>query len=140
MLWTNEFTVIDIFHFAEEILDQQPDFFMGSLDVDSLFTNIPLEGAIEIFTEKRFKESKTSEGLSKSEFKEFLSPATKDSHFIFYGTLYKQIDGVATGSPLCPKLPNALWLFHEEHCLGSCPLESQTILLSQVRWYYICFI
>ena len=81
---------------------------MSSLDVDSLFTNIPLEGTIEICTEKRFKESKTSEGLSKSEFKEFLSPATKDSHFIFYETLYKQIDGVATGSPLCPKLPNAL--------------------------------
>ena len=28
-------TVKDSFHFVEEIVDQQPDFFMGSLDVDS---------------------------------------------------------------------------------------------------------
>ena len=42
-LTTNEFTVKDSFHFAEEIVDQQHDLFMGSLDVDSLFTNIPLE-------------------------------------------------------------------------------------------------
>ena len=58
MLWTNEFTVIDFFHFAEEILDQQPDFFMGSLDVHSLFTNIPLEGTIEIFKKNVLKNLK----------------------------------------------------------------------------------
>ena len=39
-----------VFHFAEEILDQQYDFFMGSLDVDSRFANIPLEKTIEICT------------------------------------------------------------------------------------------
>ena len=68
---------------------------MGSLDVDSLFTNIPLEETIEICTNERFKESETVEGLSKTEFKELLSLATKDSHFIFDWKLYKQIDGVA---------------------------------------------
>ena len=80
---------------------------MGSLDVDSLFTNIPLEETIEICTNELFKESETVEGLSKTEFKELLSLATKDSHFIFDGTLYKQIDGVAMGSPLGPTLANA---------------------------------
>ena len=88
-LTTNEFTVKDSFHFAEEIVDQQHDLFMGSLDVDSLFTNIPLEETIEICTNELFKESETVEGLSKTEFKELLSLATKDSHFIFDGTLYK---------------------------------------------------
>ena len=61
-LTTNKFTVNDSFHFAEEIVDQQPDFFMGSLDVDSLFTNIPLEETIEICTNELFKESETAEG------------------------------------------------------------------------------
>ena len=42
-LTKNEFTVKDSFHFAKEIVDQQHNLFMGSLDVDSLFTNIPLE-------------------------------------------------------------------------------------------------
>ena len=31
----------DSFQFVEEIFDQQPEFFMGSLDVNFLFTNIP---------------------------------------------------------------------------------------------------
>ena len=66
---------------------------MGTLDVDSLFTNIPLQETLEVCTNEVFKESETVEGLSKTEFKELLSLATKDSHFIFGETLYKQIDG-----------------------------------------------
>ena len=42
-LTTNEFTVNDCFNFAEEIVDQNNDLVMGSLEVDSLFPNIPLE-------------------------------------------------------------------------------------------------
>ena len=38
LLTTNEFTVKDSFHFAEEIADQQHDLSMGNLDVDFLFT------------------------------------------------------------------------------------------------------
>ena len=66
---TNEFTVKDYFHFAEEIVDQQHDLFMGSLDVDSLFTNMHLEENTEICANELFKESESVEGLSKTEFK-----------------------------------------------------------------------
>ena len=69
------------------------------MDVDSLFTNIRLEETTEIFTNELFKESETVEGLSKTDLKELLSLATKDSYFIFDGTLYKQIDGVAMTPP-----------------------------------------
>ena len=72
---------------------------MGSLDEDSFciyFTNIPLEKTFEIYTYELFKESEIVEGLSKSEFKKLLPLATKDSHFIFDGALYKQIDGVVS--------------------------------------------
>ena len=65
---TNEFTVKDYSHFAEEIIDQQHDLFMGSLDVDSLFTNMPLEETIGICTNELFKESETIENLSKTEY------------------------------------------------------------------------
>ena len=84
-LTTYKFTVKDSFHFGEEIVDQQSDFFGGSLDVDPLFTNISFEETIEICTNELFKESETVGGLSKSDFKEllFLYLASKDSHFIF---------------------------------------------------------
>ena len=45
-LTTNEFTAKDCFHFAEEIDDQEPDFFMNNSDADALLTKIPLEDTI----------------------------------------------------------------------------------------------
>ena len=41
-LTKNEYTVKDSVHFAEEICEQDHSLSMGSLDVDSLSTNIPL--------------------------------------------------------------------------------------------------
>ena len=52
---------------------------MGSLDVDSLFTKVPLEETIDICTNTLFKNTKKVEGLSKIEFKELLFLATKES-------------------------------------------------------------
>ena len=40
-LTSNEYMVKDSFAFAEEIVEHDSELFMGSLDVDSLFTNIP---------------------------------------------------------------------------------------------------
>ena len=38
----------DSFSFAKEIVEQDSNFYMHSLDVDSRFTNIPLEETIDI--------------------------------------------------------------------------------------------
>ena len=57
-LISNEFTIRDSFRFAEEVVDQQPDFFVDSLDEDSLFANIYLEETMKICTNELFKESK----------------------------------------------------------------------------------
>ena len=54
-LTSNEYTVNGSFAFAEEIVEQDSEFFMGSLDVDSLFTNIPLEETIDICTKTLFE-------------------------------------------------------------------------------------
>ena len=80
---------------------------MGSLDVDSLFTNIPLEETINICTESIYDQNDSVEGLNKSEFKELLFLATKEPYFIFNEILYKQIDVLAMGSPLGPTLANS---------------------------------
>ena len=50
----NEFTVIDSFHFAEEICQQDSNLHMASLDIDSLFTTIPLEETINICVENMY--------------------------------------------------------------------------------------
>ena len=43
------------------------------------------------------------------------------SHFIFNGLFYKQIDGVAMGSPLRPSLADAFLSYHEKNWLNNCP-------------------
>ena len=54
-LTSNEYTVNDSFPFAEKTVEQDSQYFMGSLDVDSLFTNIPLEETIDICTNTLFE-------------------------------------------------------------------------------------
>ena len=122
-LTSNEHTVKDSFAFAEEIVKQDSECFMGSLDVDSLFTNIPLEETIDICTNSLFENMEKVEGLSKIEFKELLSLATKESYFVFNGQLYKQVDGVAMGSPLGLTLANAFLVHFEKNWFGNCPSD-----------------
>ena len=55
----NEYTVIDWFHFSSEILEQSSSLFQGSLDVDSLFTNIPLGETIDICVNSFFQDANT---------------------------------------------------------------------------------
>ena len=63
-LTNNKYTLKDSFTFAEEIVEQDSEFLMRSLDVDSLCTNIPLEETIDICINITFKNTEKV-GLSK---------------------------------------------------------------------------
>ena len=76
---------------------------MASLDVVFLFTNVPLDGTIEIWVNELFKSSQMVSGLNKQIF-EMLSLTTKENVILFDQKYYSQIDVVATGSPLGPTL------------------------------------
>ena len=129
---TNEFSVKDSFWFAEEIVNQNSNFIMGSLDVDSLFTNIPLEETINICCDIVFKETDIYEGYSKFEFKTLLSLESKESYFFFNEVLYKQKDWIAMGSSLGPTLANALLLHYEKLGFSNVPKKSN--LFNYIRY------
>ncbi|XP_057308105.1 uncharacterized protein LOC130645991 [Hydractinia symbiolongicarpus] len=120
-LTVNEYTVFSSFSFAEEISKQDSSLFMASLDVDSLFTNIPLQETIDICTDSLFSETDPVSNFCKSDFRKLLSLATENSYFTFDGQLFKQVDGVAMGSPLGPSLANAFLSHHEKTWLDNCP-------------------
>ena len=61
---------------------------MGSLDVDSLFTNILLEETINICTSLLYNNEDVIEDINKSEFKNLLLLATQESYFIFNDVFY----------------------------------------------------
>ena len=46
-LTVNDYTVKDSFTFAKEIINFDHNFFMASLDIESLFTNIPIDETIK---------------------------------------------------------------------------------------------
>ena len=104
-----------MFAFAEEIVEEDSEFSMESLDVDCLFTNISLEETIDICTDTLFENTENVEGLSKIEFKELLSLATKESYFIFKGKLFKQVNVVAVSSRLSPTLANVFLVYFENN-------------------------
>ena len=93
---------------------------MAFLDVDSLFTNVPLDETIEICVNELFKSSGTGSGLNKQQVLEILLLNTKENVILFDQTYYSQIDGVALGSPLGPTLANIFLCYHETKGLKNC--------------------
>ena len=61
----NEYTLTYSFEFAKDISSQRSNWFMASLDVDSLFTNVPLDETIKFCTDDLFKSEMTISGLKK---------------------------------------------------------------------------
>ena len=59
-------------------MEQHPALFMGSLDVDSFLTNIPLEETFDICNNKLFENTERVTGLSKTEFKKLVPLTTKE--------------------------------------------------------------
>ena len=88
---------------------------MASLDITSLFSNIPLHETINISASELFEKKQYVSNLDGASFEKLLRLATKESFFIFDKTFYKQLDGVAMGSPLGPTLANPFLCYHEKN-------------------------
>ena len=66
--------------------------------------------------------------LSKRDLFKLLVTATNGSFFIFDYLLYKQIDGVAMGSPLGLTLANASLCHSEKEWMDSCPIHFKLMI------------
>ena len=124
----NEFTVKDSFSFAKEITKYDSSLFMASLDVELLFTNIPLKEAINNCVSDLHNKNLYNGKLNKSDLFKLLETATSESSFIFDFLLCKQIDGVAMGSPLGPTLANAFLCHYKKEWLDNCPSHFKPIV------------
>ena len=126
---TNEYTVQDSFSFVKELSDiDSSNTVMASFDIKSLFTNIPLDETIEICTNSLREQGLLPNNFLPKEFKKLLSMAVKDCIFLFNGITYKQVDGVAMGSPLGPAMANAFLVYHEGRWLDDCPTDFKPVL------------
>jgi hypothetical protein len=104
-----KFILKDSFDFVNKISKiEANNKFIVSFDVESLFTNIPIDETIKIILDLCFPKGKDElfNGFKRTTLKKLLETCTKRSHFQFRGLFFDQIDGVAMGSPLAPTLAN----------------------------------
>ena len=121
----SEFTVKDSFSFAREITKYDSSYFMASLGVESLFTNIPLKEAKYNFLSDLHNKNLYNGKLNKFDLFKLLETTTSGSS-IFDFLLYKQINGVAMGSPLGPTLATAFLCLYKKW--GNCPSHFKSIV------------
>ena len=124
----NDFTIKDFFNFAKETTTYDSSLYMTSLDVESLFTNVPLNKTINNCVRDLHKKSLYNTKLIKRDLFKLLDTATRESSFLFDYLLYKQIDGLTMGYPLGSTLKNAFLCRYEKKRLDNCPNQLKTMI------------
>ena len=115
-----KFSCSDTFSFIDKIQNVNIDRnkFLVSYDIQSLFTNIPLNETIDLAVNLLIEKERDLK-ISRADLKKLFQYATSMTHFLFDGEYYEQIDGVAMGSPLAPILANLFLGCHEEIWIDS---------------------
>ena len=72
---TNKFTIKNSFEFAKEVIEQDSGLFMASLDVDPIFTNIPLEETVNTSRDYLFVNGAEINSFSRNNFEKLLRKA-----------------------------------------------------------------
>ena len=92
-----------------------------SYDVESFFTNVPLDDAIDKLLDKIFMSTDTllfeDVYFTKENLRTALNLCSKDQLFLFNEEIYEQIDGNSMGSPLGPPLSNFYESYIEDNLI-----------------------
>ena len=120
----NDYSLKNSYDFTNAI-QNVPDaqsLYMCSFDIESLYTNIPVKESIDIILNQIFNnDAAIYHGFKRNDFKNLLERALLDSYFSFNDVIYKQLDGLAMGSPLSPIIANIFLVNFEKHFLDDCP-------------------
>ena len=117
----NDYSCKDTFSFVSQIKNVNLfRKFLVSYDVNSLFSNIPLQETIDITINLIFNHNPNLK-ITEKELPLFATPQT---HFIFSSKFYNQIDGVGMGSPLAPVLANIFMGFYKSKWTNEYNLKS----------------
>ena len=79
-----------------------------SLDVASLFTNVPLKKTVNIILKRIYNEKQIPTSLSKRSLKKLILDTCQKTAFSFNNKMYEQLDGVSMGGSLGPVLANII--------------------------------
>ena len=96
---------------------------MVSFDVESLFTNVPVDQALMIIHEKLVHDDTLQDrtSLTPDHFTMLLETCLKTTYFIYQQDYYEQTEGAAMGSPVSPVVANIFMEHVKEEALRTCP-------------------
>ena len=95
---------------------------MVSFDVESLFTNVPIEGALNAALQRLSADTSlpARTSLSPSQVTDLLGFVLRATYFSYNGSFYEQQEGAAMGSPVSAVIANLYMEVFEEQALQSC--------------------
>ena len=105
--------------------------FLVPYDGTSVFTNLSLQETIDIAINLIFNHI-TNLNINKKELQKLFLFAASQTHFLFNGKFYNQIDGVAMGSPLAPIIANIFIGFYKFKRLNKYNLNKPKLYLRYV--------
>ena len=111
--------VKDTFAFVDSVRKSSlsEEGYMCSFDVVSLFTKVPLLEVIDICADALYRNDDIEMDitiLTEDSFRKLMVLATSGVEFSFNDIMYRQVNGVAMGSPLGPALANIFVGYHEK--------------------------
>ena len=112
-LTINDYTLKDSFDAANKIKSVPSEMFeegyqFVSFDVESLFTNMPLNKTINIILDRIYRQKLLKTNLKKRAMKKLLLDSCTKTAFSYDNILYQQCDGVSMDSSLAPVLSNII--------------------------------
>ena len=95
---------------------------IASLDVESLFTNVPVDETIDIIMDRVYRGDMPQLDIPEDVLRAMLVTCTKEAPFLSHrGELFRQVDGVAMGSPLGVLFANMYMAHVEEKTFNDNP-------------------
>ena len=113
------------------------DYNLVSFDVLFFFTNIPLNETINIIADYVFSDDNIHKPLMDKHVFVNLLHLANEGLFLYKDCLYKQIDGVAMGSPLGSTLANFFVAHIETKILESCVCRPKLYIRFVDDWFAV---
>ena len=120
-------------------MDKENSHTMCTVDVESLYTDIPVEEAINVTLDYMFKSTKLINfPFNRNQMKRLLELSICNVPFRFQNKMYRQIDRVAMGNPLVPIIAD-LWRQRKEQKLNKLSKNKSTIWFRYADDIYCLF-
>ena len=119
----SDYTVTNSSHFVSTISHEriQENEVMVSFDVESLFTNVPIEGAVKAALCKLENDPGLADrtNLTPTQIADLLNFVLRSTYFQYNGSIYEQKDGAAMGSPVSAVIANLYMEEFEEQAIAT---------------------